>query len=91
MDKEDDADCVEVVYGCKYKYHETQESAVMEEKYQDDMFKYYEIELKLKDVRLSYVFRIHKGKKCFYFSEDGITSTYDFRLDGGSSILRDIC
>lgn len=80
MDKEDDADCVEVVYGCKYKYHETQESAVMEEKYQDDMFKYYEIELKLKDVRLSYVFRIHKGKKCFYFSEDGITSTYDFKL-----------
>ncbi|WP_410770213.1 glycoside hydrolase family 13 protein [Fontibacillus sp. BL9] len=80
MDKEDDVDRVEVVYGCKYKYYMEQKAAVMEEKYKDDLFKYYEVELKLEDVRLSYVFRIWKGQECRYFSEDGLTSAYDFKL-----------
>lgn len=80
MDKEDDVDRVEVVYGCKYKYYLEQKTAVMEEKYKDNLFKYYEIELELEDVRLTYVFRIWKGQECCYFSEDGLTSTYDFKL-----------
>lgn len=80
MDKEDEVDRVEVVYGCKYKYYLEQKTAVMEEKYKDDLFKYYETELKLEDVRLSYVFQIWKDKECCYFSEDGITSSYDFKL-----------
>ncbi|SHK15396.1 Glycosidase [Anaerocolumna jejuensis DSM 15929] len=80
MDKEDEVDRVEVVYGCKYKYYLEQKTAVMEEKYKDDLFKYYETELKLEDVRLSYVFQIWKDKECCYFSEDGLTSSYDFKL-----------
>lgn len=80
MDKEDDIDKVEVVYGCKYTIHLERKTAIMEAKYQDNLYRYYEIELILEDVRLSYVFRIWKGEENCYFSEDGITNTYDFKL-----------
>lgn len=80
MDKEDDVDSVEVVYGCKYKYHLEKKTAVMEVKYVDSIFKYYEIQLQLEDVRLSYVFQIWKNNVCYYFSEDGITPNYNFNL-----------
>lgn len=80
VDKEDAPDRVEVVYGCKYKFYLEQKTAVIEAKYEDDLFTYYEIKLTLEDVRLAYVFRIWKDQKCFYFSEDGITSAYDFKL-----------
>jgi glycosidase len=80
MDKEDDVDRVEVVYGCKYKFYLEKKSAEMEAKYQDDLFIYYETQLKLEDVRLTYVFRIWSGRKCSYFSEDGISSDYNFEL-----------
>ncbi len=80
MDKEDDVDRVEVVYECKYKFYLEKKSAEMEAKYQDDLFIYYETQLKLEDVRLTYVFRIWRGKECSYFSEDGLTPTYNFKL-----------
>lgn len=80
MDKRDDVDRVEVVYGCKYQYHEKRETAELEVRYQDDLFKYYEIKLNLLDVRLSYVFQIWKNNHCYYFSEDGLTSFFDFKL-----------
>ncbi|MFT4146964.1 MAG: glycoside hydrolase family 13 protein [Mobilitalea sp.] len=80
MDKGDDVDRVEVVYGCKYRFYLEKETAVMEAKYQDDLYTYYEIQLELKDVRFVYVFQIWKDQKCCYFSEDGVTATYDFNL-----------
>lgn len=80
LDKEDVVDSIEVVYGCKYKYYMEQFTKEMEARYVDDLYKYYEVELTLEDVRLSYVFRIHIGEEYFYFSEDGITSSYDFKL-----------
>lgn len=80
MDKSEEVEKVEVVYGCKYTIHMEQKTALMEEKYQDSLYKYYEITLKLDDVRLAYVFRIHKDGIGYYFSEDGITETYDFKL-----------
>ncbi len=80
MDKGDCVDRVEVVYGCKYRFYLEKETAVMEAKYKDDLYTYYEIQLELKDVRFVYVFQIWENQKCYYFSEDGITTTYDFNL-----------
>ena len=79
MDKSEIIDKVEVVYGCKYTIHEEQKVVLMEEKYQDSLYKCYEITLKLDDVRLAYVFRIWQEGKGYYFSEDGITETYNFK------------
>ncbi len=80
MDKNDAPDRVEVVYGCKYTFYLEQKTAEMEAKYRDDLFIYYEIVLTPEDVRLTYVFRIWKEQKYCYFSEDGITSEYNFKL-----------
>lgn len=80
MDKNDAPDRVEVVYGCKYTFYLEQKTAEMEAKYRDDLFIYYEIVLTPGDVRLTYVFRIWKEQKYCYFSEDGITSEYNFKL-----------
>jgi cyclomaltodextrinase / maltogenic alpha-amylase / neopullulanase len=80
IDKKDTPDRVEVVYGCKYTFYLEQKTAEMEAKYQDDLFIYYEIPLSLQDVRLTYVFRIWKEQEYYYFSEDGLTAEYNFKL-----------
>ncbi|WOO37757.1 glycoside hydrolase family 13 protein [Anaerocolumna sp. AGMB13020] len=80
MDKNDAPDRVEVVYGCKYTFYMEQKTAELEAKYRDDLFIYYETQLTLEDVRLTYVFRIWKEQKYCYFSEDGITEEYNFKL-----------
>ena len=80
MDKKDEPDKLEVVYGCKYDFHTVQKTAAMEPRYQDALYTFYEIQLTLEDVRLAYVFRLWKGQECCYFSEDGITPSYDFKL-----------
>ncbi len=80
MDKNDAPDRVEVVYGCKYTFYLEQKTAEMEAKYRDDLYIYYEIQLTLEDVRLTYVFRIWNEQKSCYFSEDGITKEYNFKL-----------
>lgn len=79
-DKEDIFDRVEVIYGSKYTIYLKQQKAIMEVKYVDKLYNYYEVELELEDVRLSYVFCLWKDNKPFYFSEDGITEFYDFKL-----------
>ncbi len=80
MDKKDDVDRVEVVYGCKFNFQIENKTAEMKAQYQDNLFIYYEVQLKLEDVRLVYVFRIWEDQKCSYFSEDGLTATYNFEL-----------
>ncbi len=80
LDRRDAVEKVEVVYECKYRIQEKQECALLERRYEDRLFAYYETELALTDVRLAYVFRIWSEGKAFYFSEDGLSGTYDFSL-----------
>lgn len=79
MAKEDEETKVFLVYACKYNFQEKQESAVMHVGYSDRIYNYYEIKLQLEDVRLAYIFRIEQNGKVYYFSEDGITDTYNFK------------
>ena len=47
-----------LVYGCKYDFYCVQHQKEMELRYVDKLYNYYEVHLKLKDVRLAYVFKI---------------------------------
>lgn len=80
MDKADEIENVELLYENKYLIQGNQLKIEMENKYEDNLFKYYETLLTLEDVRLAYVFRIYEKGNGYYFSEDGITETYDFSL-----------
>ena len=80
MDKTDEIEKVELLYENKYLIQNNQFKIEMENKYEDNLFQYYETLITLEDVRLAYVFRIYEKGKGYYFSEDGITETYDFSL-----------
>ena len=79
-DRNDEFDKIEVVYESKYVIYDKQKIEPLELKYTDDLYSYYEVKLKLKDVRIGYVFLITQKGERFYFSEDGITKEYNFRL-----------
>lgn len=70
----------EVVYENKYVFCISQLSKEMSKAYTGELYDYFEIKLSLEDTRLAYVFHIYDGEKYYYFSEDGITETYDFTL-----------
>ena len=72
--------CAQVMYESKYKIGETQKTADMCKAYISDLFDYYEVKLTLEDTRLAYVFYVDDGEKKYFFSEDGVTDTYDFTL-----------
>ncbi len=77
----DDVTSVFIVYGCKYDFYAIQHEKEMKIRYNDELFRYYEIKLKLDDVRVTYVFKIISEGKTYYFSEDGLSNTYDFNYN----------
>lgn len=72
---------VEVIYGGKYTFAITQLSEEMNMIAEDRLFTYYGTELKLDDLRLTYIFKITENGKTLYYSEDGITDDYDFQFN----------
>ena len=44
----------------------------------DDTLDYYQIDLTGDDTRLCYLFLLYHNSECFYFSEEGLSRTYDF-------------
>lgn len=76
----DNFEQVKVIYGEKYTYHMKQQEIPMQLKYNEKYFKYYEVAIDLSDVRFVYVFEITENGKKYYFSEDGISTEYDFKL-----------
>lgn len=75
-----DIDRVCLIYESKYVIWQSQRTVDMQKAYSDELFDWYEIRLKLTDTRLAYVFRLESGSEAYYFSEDGLSKTYDFRL-----------
>ena len=78
MAKEDKDLPVYLIFGNKYGFPEKHQEVRLTKRYIDRLHAYYETELDLADSRLAYIFRIEEDGKSFYFSEDGITDTYDF-------------
>lgn len=75
-----DMQWVQIIYESKYVFGEKQQRAFMEKAYTSELYDYYVIHLELEDTRLAYVFLVNDGEKSWFFSEDGITETYDYRL-----------
>lgn len=78
--KKDAFDKISVIYGGKYTYKDEQNTAEMKVSFCDALFNYYTVKLDIADVRFVYVFEIRYRNKIYYFSEDGISDTYDFSL-----------
>lgn len=76
----DDIACAQVLYESKYVIGEKQKSAMMRKAYIGEIFDFYEVKLQLMDTRLAYVFYVNDGENSYYFSEDGVTETYDFTV-----------
>ncbi len=76
----DDIKQAYVIYESKYVFGEEQKRKEMEKAYTGQLFDYYTVTLTLEDTRLAYVFYVCDGEKNYYFSEDGITDSYNFKL-----------
>lgn len=76
----DDIKRVQIIYENKYVFGEKQQRATMEKAYTSELYDYYNIHLELEDTRLAYVFLVNDGERDYFFSEDGITDTYDYTL-----------
>ncbi len=74
----DDIKTASVIYENKYVIGEKQLKKEMTKSNTSGLFDYFTIKLDLKDTRLGYVFYVNDGESNYYFSEDGITETYDF-------------
>ena len=70
-----------LIYGKKHMFIMDRKSENMELKVSDALYDYFVLRLRLTDKRLAYVFSITdtEGNK-YYYSEDGLTDTYDFSL-----------
>lgn len=72
----DDAKEVKLFFGMKFAW-DNKKSVPMEKKYSDDLFDYYQYNLKTEDVRLGYYFEIISGEKRLYYTEAGILQEFD--------------
>lgn len=80
VDKDDKFDSVAIIYGNKYDYHRVQLKAELNLRYTDANFAYYIASITLSDVRFVYIFELTADGKKYYFSEDGLSESYDFTL-----------
>ncbi|HMM00259.1 MAG TPA: alpha amylase N-terminal ig-like domain-containing protein [Bacilli bacterium] len=76
--KNDNFKSIKIIYGMKYLFSAKREEKNMERCYEDQLFAYYEIKLATSDTRLAYIFLLSSTEGEFYYSEDGLTTTYDF-------------
>lgn len=78
MAREDEKAKVFLIYAQKYDFTFCRKKMPMEIKYSDRIYNYYEIKMRLEDVRFAYIFQIEEDGNTWYFSEDGVTKEYKF-------------
>lgn len=78
MAREDEKAKVFLVYAQKYDFTLCRKKIPMNIKYSDKLYHYYEIKMRLTDVRFAYIFQIEEDGNTWYFSEDGVTKEYHF-------------
>lgn len=76
----DKPDGVEILYNNKYDFTKSRATAQMTRCACDGLFAYYRADIKVPDARLAYIFRITEKGKVYYFSEEGLSEDYDFKL-----------
>lgn len=78
--QQDQFDAVNIIYGNKYTFQTTRQSVAMKRCFQDGQFAYYIVQLSLQDVRLVYIFNIVQDGINYYYSEDGLDTTYNYAI-----------
>ncbi len=74
-----DFDRAEICYCMnKYAWSTQRQTLPMPRIADDDTLDYYQIDLTGDDTRLCYLFLLYYNSECFYFSEEGLSRTYDF-------------
>lgn len=74
-----DFDRAEVCYCMnKYAWSTQRQTLPLPRIADDDTLDYYQIDLTGDDTRLCYLFLLYYNSECFYFSEEGLSRTYDF-------------
>ena len=76
----EDVEKVWIIFENKYVIGQTQQRLPMEKKCSGELYDYYSITLKPEDTRLAYVFYLYDGESYYYFSEDGLSTEYDFTV-----------
>lgn len=71
---------VEILYNNKYEFTKRRYISEMQRCADDGVFAYFRTEIVLSDLRFAYIFRITEKGKVYYFSEDGLSENYDFKL-----------
>ena len=71
---------IQVVYGDPRSFHRSHSYQVMNLKYQDEPFNYYETVIELYPMRLMYVFYLKEKGQDYYFYEGGLSTKYLFDL-----------
>lgn len=75
-----DFDRVEICYCMnKYAWDTERRTLPVPKTAVDDTLDYYQIDLTGDDTRLCYLFLLYRQSECFYFSEEGLSRTYDFK------------
>ena len=74
-----DFDRAEICYCMnKYAWSTQRQTLPLPRIADDDTLDYYQIDLTGDDTRLCYLFLLYYNSECFYFSEEGLSRTYDF-------------
>ena len=74
-----DFDRVELCYALnKYEWHIGQQRTPMQRWGSDGITDYYTYDLQGEETRIAYIFILHRGKRKWYFSEEGVSKDYDF-------------
>lgn len=69
---------VEILYNNKYDFTKNRNSLEMSRCASDGIFAYYRADVTLPDARFAYIFRLTQKGKIYYYSEDGLSSEYQF-------------
>lgn len=69
-----------VIYESKYVIADRQQKVEMKKKFSGGLYDYYSVTLDLTDTRIGYVFYVYDGEEYYFFSEDGLTKTYNYAL-----------
>jgi len=81
VQKDDDIKSINCVWNVLQDFYCAQKQQMMHFAYSDELFDYYEVTLFSQDPRFAYVFLITlKDGKNYYYSEFGVSESYDFSL-----------
>lgn len=77
--KEDSGAKITLIYSPKYQFHKGQMTTPVPYRGSDTLYAYFEVMISLADTRLAYLFNIELEGESYYFSESGLSKTYDFK------------